>query len=372
MTLAIASAATSRAYWYLTRGTGVVALVLLTATVVVGILGSVRFTAARWPRFAIDTVHRDLSLLVIVLLLVHILTSVLDSFAPIRLTDAVIPFMSRYRPLWLGLGALAFDMLVAIAVTSLVRRRLGYRSWRAVHWLAYVSWPVAVLHGVGAGSDAKVGWVLAITVACVAAVTAAALVRIARSTPAQRGRRATAIAATLAVLAGISIFTLQGPLQPGWARRAGTPVALLSHPVIRVAATQPLSTTSQRATLTAPFSARLSGTVTQKQEPGGAIVDLALQLSGGARGKLRVRLAGAPLLDGGGLSMTGSQVDLLASGLPSVMAGQIVSLQGTDLLARVSDGAGSALNLNASLDIDDRTGEVSGTLSANDARGSGR
>ena len=130
MIVALATAGPS-VYWYLARGTGAVALVLLTISVVLGILGSLRFAVApRWPRFAIDTLHRDVSLLVIVLLVVHIITSVLDSFAPIKLTDAVIPFVSSYRPLWLGLGALAFDILLALVVTSLVRRRLGYGRWR--------------------------------------------------------------------------------------------------------------------------------------------------------------------------------------------------------------------------------------------------
>ncbi|MBV9414351.1 MAG: ferric reductase-like transmembrane domain-containing protein, partial [Solirubrobacterales bacterium] len=123
------------AYWYLARGTGAVALVLLTGSVVLGILGSVRFAAPRWPRFAIDAVHRDLSLLVLVVLAIHIITSVLDGFAPINLLDGVIPFRTPYRPLWMGLGTLAFDLLLAIAITSLVRRRLGYRAWRAIHWL---------------------------------------------------------------------------------------------------------------------------------------------------------------------------------------------------------------------------------------------
>ena len=122
------------AYWYLARGTGAVALVLLTVSVVLGILGSLRFAPApRWPRFAIDTLHRDVSLLVLVLLVVHIITSVLDSFAPIRLIDAVIPFVASYRPLWLGLGALSFDLLIALVVTSLAAAparlpRAGARS----------------------------------------------------------------------------------------------------------------------------------------------------------------------------------------------------------------------------------------------------
>ena len=124
------AASGSSAYWFLARGTGVVALLLLTASVVLGVLGSLRFAAApHWPRFAIDALHRDVSLLVLLLLVAHIVTSVLDSFAPISITAAVIPFASTYRPLWLGLGALSFDILLALVVTSLVRRRLGYRAW---------------------------------------------------------------------------------------------------------------------------------------------------------------------------------------------------------------------------------------------------
>jgi methionine sulfoxide reductase heme-binding subunit len=146
--------------WYLTRATGAVALLLLTASVVLGILGAVRFGSPRWPRFLTAGLHRNLSLLVLALLAVHILTAVLDSFAPIGLKDAVVPFVSAYRPLWLGLGALAFDLLLALAATSLLRRRLGYRAWRSVHWLAYGSWPLALTHGLGTGSDAKVGWML--------------------------------------------------------------------------------------------------------------------------------------------------------------------------------------------------------------------
>src|ERR1700760_3940158 len=135
MSLTVAATLSPSAYWYLARGTGAVSLVLLTGSVVLGILGSVRFAAPRWPRFAIDAVHRDLSLLVLGVLAIHIVTSVLDGFAPIRLFDARIPFVTPYRPLWMGLGTLAFDLLLAIAITSLIRRRLGYRTWRAGHWL---------------------------------------------------------------------------------------------------------------------------------------------------------------------------------------------------------------------------------------------
>jgi methionine sulfoxide reductase heme-binding subunit len=365
MSLVVAAAGPS-AYWYLARGTGAVSLVLLTASVVLGLMGSLRFAAApRWPRFAIDSLHRDVSLLVIAVLVIHIVTSVLDTFAPVKLTDAVIPLASSYRPLWMGLGALSFDLLLALVATSLLRRRLGYGAWRAIHWLAYAAWPVAVLHGLGTGSDTKAGWMLALTAACAAVVLIAVWLRIARAdAPAVR---VPAVALAVATPVAIAIFTLAGPLQKGWARRAGTPVALLPKTPVRAAATTaPPAPVARTDTLKAPFAARLNGTIVQTQEPGGAIVDLALRVSGGARGQLRVRMAGAPL-GTGGLSMTGSQVDLSATGLASVLQGRILSLQGQQFLARVADRTGSILDLNANLNIDSQTGAVTGTLSARPA-----
>ena len=154
--------------WYLSRGTGAVTLVLLTATVVLGIAGTLRWRpAAGLPRFLVDGLHRNLSLLVVVLLAAHVLTAVLDPFAHLRAIDAVVPLASAYRPLWLGLGALALDLLIALVVTSLVRARLGLRAWRAVHWVAYACWPVALLHGLGTGTDASAPWLQALAALCV-------------------------------------------------------------------------------------------------------------------------------------------------------------------------------------------------------------
>lgn len=353
------------AYWYLARGTGAVSLVLLTASVVLGVLGTIRFSARGWPRFAIDSLHRDISLLVIVLLVVHVVTSVLDGFAPIKLTDGVIPFATPYRQLWMGLGTLSFDLLIALVLTSLMRRRLGYRSWRAIHWLAYASWPIAVLHGLGTGSDVKSWWLMALTIGSVVAVVVAAMIRIARSDPAYAGLRAPALALAIGTPVALAAFTLAGPLQRGWARRAGTPVSLLPHTFVATRSSSParLATT----TFDRPFSATLDGTVTQTEGPGGAIVEISASVKGGVRGRLRVRMGGAPL-EGGGLSMTGSQVDLSAAGATTVLQGRIVSLQGQQFLARVANGSGSVLDLQANLNIDGNSGAVTGTLTGTPAR----
>jgi hypothetical protein len=378
--LGFASTVSPSAYWYLARGTGAVALVLLTASVVLGIVGTVRFASPRWPRFAIDAVHRDVSLLVLVVLAVHIVTSVLDGFAPISLLDGVIPFVTPYRPLWMGLGTLAFDLLLAIAITSVIRRRLGYRAWRAVHWLAYASWPVAVLHGLGTGSDVKQWWMLGLTAACIVAVLVAVWTRLSHVSGEHVGLRAPATALAVITPIGLAIFTLAGPLQHGWARQAGTPSSLLARTTVPVRSSVSSSSGSSSSgssssgssssgssarssgSLNRAFTASLAGTVKERQAAGGAIVDLSMSVRGQVIGRLRVRIAGLPVNAGSGLSMTGSQVDLALAGQPAVLQGQIGSLQGEEFDARVSDGAGTRRDLHVQLQIDNDNNTATGTL----------
>jgi len=166
------------AFWYLTRGSGAVTLLLLSATLVLGIVDVRRLSSPRWPRFVIDSLHRNVSLLAVLFLGVHILTTVLDNFTSISLMDAVVPFGASYRPFWLGLGALAFDLLIAVTLTSVLRRRLGHAVWRTTHWLAYGCWPIAVLHGLGTGSDLKTTWLASINALCLVTVVAAVVVRL--------------------------------------------------------------------------------------------------------------------------------------------------------------------------------------------------
>jgi len=164
--------------WYATRATGLVTLLMLTASVLLGLLVAGRFSSQRWPRFLTQGLHRNVSLLVLVFLVLHVGTTVVDTYTSIPLSAAFVPFASSYKAGWLSLGAVALDLLVALAVTSLVRDRLGYRAWRRLHWLAYACWPVAVAHGVGIGTDRSVTWVFALTLGCVACVGAVATWRI--------------------------------------------------------------------------------------------------------------------------------------------------------------------------------------------------
>ena len=211
--------------WYTTRATGVVALILLTLTVALGVAGTARLETRAMPRLVRSGLHRNVSLLAVAFVATHILTTVLDPYAGIGFISAVIPFSSAYRPLWLSLGAIAFDMLLAIVISSLVRTRLPHRAWRAVHWLAYASWPVALWHGLGTGTDSRLSWLLLLDAACVLVVAGAVWWRL-RLAPRTDLRKAGILATAGFVLATI-VFVAIGPSQPGWARRAGTPAHAL-------------------------------------------------------------------------------------------------------------------------------------------------
>ena len=160
-----------RLLWWIDRSAGLVSLVLLTVVLVLGVLATGRAGPA-W-RVVVQGLHRELPLVASVLLAVHIGTAVVDSYVPLSPLDVVVPFVAGYRPLWIGLGTLAIDLLVVLVVTSLLRTRLGHRSWRAVHWTAYALWPLAVAHALGTGSDVHGATVRRIGLGCLLLVVGA-------------------------------------------------------------------------------------------------------------------------------------------------------------------------------------------------------
>jgi sulfoxide reductase heme-binding subunit YedZ len=169
------------ALWYVSLGTGVIALVLLTLVVVLGVLTRNGHPIPGVPRFVALGLHRNASLLALFLVVIHVATIVSDSFAKVGWIDAVIPFVSDFRPLWIGLGTISLELFVAVIGTSLVRGLLGLRTWRIVHWLVYVSWPIAVAHGLGSGRDVGQPWMVAITVLCIGSALIAVGLRVGQS-----------------------------------------------------------------------------------------------------------------------------------------------------------------------------------------------
>jgi len=169
------------ALWYASRATGVVSLALLSLVMIIGMLVNRQGRLPGLPRFAVLGLHRNLSLIAVAFVAIHVLTAVFDGYVSIGLVAIVVPFTSPYEPLWLGLGAVSLDLMAAVIVTSLVRSRLGRRTWRAVHWLAYASWPVAVVHSVYSSQDLQSGPLLVFALAAVVAVLGALAWRLARA-----------------------------------------------------------------------------------------------------------------------------------------------------------------------------------------------
>jgi len=355
MTSAAVATATSP-LWFATRATGLIALVLLTGTVVLGIVTSVRFASPAWPRFVTVSVHRNLSLLTVTFTLLHVLTTITDPFASISAVSVVVPFTSGYRRIWLGLGAVAFDLLLAVMVTSLLRTGIGPRAWRAVHWAGYACWPVALVHGLGTGTDGAARWVLATTAVCALAVVSAGVWRLAAGWPAHAGPRVAAAAAAAAVALATAGWAWAGPLAPGWARRAGTPATLLGR-------SSGNGATASAVFPALPFQARLAGTMAFAPGPASGDRTVTIAMADGSAVRLKVVISGPAVQ--GGVSMSASSVTLGPASAPARYAGHVVALEGPVMQAAVS-GAGQRLSLVIDLTSQTSTA-VAGTVTARQA-----
>jgi predicted ferric reductase len=168
--------------WYASRATGVVALLLMTAVVLLGLLVARSGKLPGLPRFAVTGLHRNLSLISVAFVALHVLTAVTDGYVSIPLTAAVMPLVSGYERLELSLGAVSLDLALALIVTSLIRSRLNPKTWRAIHLLAYLSWPVAWLHSFTSATDLHSGWMLLLAIADLLVVVIAVVWRLAAAT----------------------------------------------------------------------------------------------------------------------------------------------------------------------------------------------
>ena len=377
MTLAtthVLGAIGGKAFWFLTRASGLVSLILLSATILVGIVASVGWTTERWPRFLSQNVHRNLSLLCIAFVGVHVVTTVADGFVPIGYLDAVLPFRSPYRPIYLGLGALCFDLLLAVLISSALRHRIGYSSWRFVHWLAYLCWPIALIHGLGSGTDTPLPIVLVVEAACTAAVFGAFAWRLTTGRSISIARRTVAGVLAVVVTLAIAGFAAIGPLRPGWSHRSGTSSALLSQIAAKFGATPtsapvaaaPSGTTptttapsgagsGSSAVPSLPFTSQVTGSQTQTQPDAQGVIQitLAMHLQGASTTPLTVVLVGQES-GGGGVSLSSGTITF------GGYRGAVMALNGGTVTGRVN--APGPVTLVVNLQIDQQTGALSGSV----------
>jgi DMSO/TMAO reductase YedYZ heme-binding membrane subunit len=352
----------SKTLWFATRGSGTVAFLTLTATVVLGILGTQRLDRLRVPRFLVAGLHRNLTLLALAVLSVHIGTAVADSYAPVGVKDAFIPFVSAYRPIWLGLGALAFDLLLALTITSLLRTRIGLRRWKALHWLAYAAWPVALVHALGTGSDAQFGWMKLLGVIATLMVVASVLVRLWRAEGWTRERLA-GVTATLVVPVAILTWYETGPAKHGWAAHAGTPTRLVaSKPAGASTATARVAPASSPALPKPPFTTHFSGRLRQSTDTNGlTLIDITGKTSRRVVGRLWIRLQGQPV--GGGVALTASGASFGPNASPEEYLGSVTALNGPRIALALRSRTGT-LQLTVDVSINRSSGAVSGVVHA--------
>lgn len=359
-------AAAPSPYWFVTRGTGAMALVLLTVSVALGVADVRRMQVAH-QRFVLDALHRNVSLLAVAFVVLHVATTLLDSFAHIGLLDVVIPFRSSYRPLWLGLGTISLDLMAAVVITSLLRDRFGYRAWRSTHWLVYACWPVALIHSYGTGTDPRAHWMLVLSGACVAMLLVAVVARVSAGWPSHMAARLSALGAAALVPLGLVAWLPSGPLASGWARRAGTPPALLAaaHAATTPSAGSPARPAGHHAAGAAlSVTARFRGRVRQEQlGPGAAAVDIALVVADPHLRHVHIRIEGRGI-PGGGVEMSDSQVSAGPASNPNRYAGRVTALNGATIQASTADSSGATVVIVARLEAQGRDGSADGVITA--------
>jgi len=337
--------------WDTARAGGFAAYVLLSLAVIAGLVLRNRWQTARWPRLVTSELHGYLSLLGLVFVTIHVLAVAIDPFTRFGLREVLVPFVSHYRPLWMGLGIVALYLLLAVWISTRLRTRIGYRLWRQIHLLAFGVFAAATVHGIGTGSDTRTTWGMAIYVT--AAVTVGALSVRRLLVPVGRDERRRPIAATLPGIAllATAVWALVGPLAPHWGARAGGSVGTASAALRSTTSATPRTAAAPSGVLSTPFVASFSGTasVTNTDQAGYVTVRIHGAMRGGTKDHLEILVHGIPL-DDGGVEMQASHVTVGAT--TPLYTGTIVRLDGMRLVANVSSPSNRvrleiALQLNA-------------------------
>ena len=273
----------STTIWYAARAGGILAYLLLSASVLAGIVLAGKKQVPGFPRFAVEDVHRFLGLLAGLFIAIHGGAIALDAYVPFSFGQLVVPFTSSYRPLATGLGVVALELLFAVAVTNMLRRRLPYRIWRRAHYATLAVWLLATVHGILAGTDRDQAWLIALYALTVALVTGAGGLRFGRATSPPRVGRAV-VAAGCALFAVLALAALPEAASPS-KRSAQAAVAVpeisgdlsgtidrSTTGVLSISGTAPAGS-AFRIDLLTDGSGNVSDNALQVRFPGGATCD---------------------------------------------------------------------------------------------------
>jgi DMSO/TMAO reductase YedYZ heme-binding membrane subunit len=318
--------------WDAARAGGLISYALLTTAVALGLVLRNRWQSSRWPRLVTNELHGYVSLLALVFIAVHVCAVAIDPFTRFGLAAVLVPFASHYRPVWMGLGIVALYLLLAVWVSSRLRRRIGHRLWRQIHVLAFVVYGAATLHGLGTGSDTRTIWAAALYAGSVGLVGLLLTVRL--LAPAGRGARRRPLAAGAAAVAVLTAaaWSLGGPFAPGWSTRAGGTTARAAIAASSPRLARPVTAALPPAVVQPPFTARYAGrlTIGRVNEQGRLTVRIDGALRGATKDHLEILIHGIPLEDGG-VAMEQSRVRMGTT--TALYRGEITSLHGTRLVA---------------------------------------
>jgi DMSO/TMAO reductase YedYZ heme-binding membrane subunit len=346
--------------WDTARAGGFAAYILLSVAVSVGLVLRNRWQTPKWPRIVTNELHGYLSLLALVFIVVHVLAVLVDPFTRFGLAEVLVPFVSHYRPVWMGLGIVALYLLLAVWLSSRVRTHIGYTTWRRIHVLAYGVYVAATIHGLGTGSDTRSIWAPVVYATSVAVVGGLAARRL--LVPAARGqRRRPALAAVGGVLVAVTaVWAVAGPLAAHWGARAGGVSGNRAAVASRLDATRQSTAVTRLGRVRTPFRASFDGTMDVRPVDAAGRVTIRIDgaLRGGTRDHLEIYLQGVPL-DDGGVGLEQSRVRMGAE--TALYSGTIVGLDGSQLVASVHSSS-QDVRLAIDLDLSRQGGLVTGSV----------
>lgn len=336
-------ATASPALWYLTRVSGLAALIILGAVALLGIAVAGKLLPSGAARFLGPDLHRRLSLTLVVVLGIHIATALADSFVPIGWSAAIVPFLSHYRRAFVGFGTLAFDGLLIVIASSLVRHHLGFSLWKRTHLLVWLVLALAIVHGLGTGSDSRLAAVLITYGAISVGIIVLATLRIRRDPDLAHAARTLGIVGVLGVPGVVALWARSGPLRPGWSARIdGTATAVAATAVTRSPD---------------PLGGTITAAVTTTQAQGTTDLTIAGSVIG-TNEQLRVVLAGQE--SDGLFAVSSGTVTVGTTTTASLCHGTVTALQGSAISFALTCPHGT-VDGTATLTIEGRsaTGDVS-------------
>ncbi len=354
--------------WDVARAGGFTAYILMMLSVAVGLALTMHWQSPKWPRLINSELHNFLALLGTVFIGIHVLAVWVDPFTRFGWAEVFLPFVSNYRPLWMAFGIVALYLGIAVGISTWIRPFIGYKLWRGLHMLTLLAFILVTIHGIATGSDTRTWWGVLIYGGSVLIVGSLLWQRLIKpANPQSRAHPVFATAVIIVMLVG-TLWTLIGPLQPGWNATANNGQGSGGSTVLAASKGSQSSKSSQVSPFAPPFTAQIQGTLTQSGPDSNGNVTIVINstLSQGASGALQITLQGQPGGDDGSLNITNTHVVLGTNTQTPLYSGPLTTLNADrqwHMTAQLTGTGTASGQLNVRIDVQVNTQQqVSGTI----------